>query len=172
MAVNEWDDLGLDRAGRPGCFPVGRMVCGGAAVNADVLGPLNRYLQLLLLFLTLPLAVGQGGGALLFHHRSSLCFQGVKLGLSGQSCDPAVGAQLELPEPAQVMGSLAEAWRRGRARLRWNGPAPARALGPSGAAQQQAEAFILTNRTKIKKLAFEKHNLTVWLIIIIIKRTF
>lgn len=75
---------------------------------------LHPYLQLFLLFFTLPLALGQSGSVLLFHHHSSLCFQGMKLGLSRQFCYLAVGAQLQLLKPAQVISLLDRQLRWGR----------------------------------------------------------
>lgn len=60
------------------------------------------YLQFLLLFLTLHLALGQSLRRLLFEQLSTLGFESVQLGLTGQFCYAAVGAQLELTEPAQT----------------------------------------------------------------------
>lgn len=59
----------------------------------------NPHLQFLLLFLTLQLALAQGLSRLFLEHLSSLSFEGVQLGLVGQFCDSAVGAQLELTIP-------------------------------------------------------------------------
>lgn len=75
---------------------------------------LRPYLKLLLLFLTLPLALGQSRSVLLFHHHSSLCFQGMKLGLSWQFCCLAVGGQLQLLKPVQVISLLDRQLRWGR----------------------------------------------------------
>lgn len=60
------------------------------------------YLQFLLLFLTLHLALGQSLCRLLFEQLSTLGFKSVQLGLTGQFCYAAVGAQLELTEPARM----------------------------------------------------------------------
>lgn len=60
------------------------------------------YLQFLLLFLTLHLALRQSLRRLLFEQLSTLGFESVQLGLTGQFCYAAVGAQLELTEPAQT----------------------------------------------------------------------
>lgn len=59
----------------------------------------KQYLQFLVLFLTLQLALAQGLSRFLLEHLSSLGFEGVQLGLVGQFCDSAVGAQLELTIP-------------------------------------------------------------------------
>ena len=67
---------------------------------------LSEYLQFLLLFLTLHLALGQVFSHFLLEQMSTLGFEGVQLGLVGQFCYTAVGAQLELTEP--------RGWKDGR----------------------------------------------------------
>lgn len=64
------------------------------------------YLHFFLLLLTLGLAAGQGRGRLLLHQQGPLRFHGVQPGLAGQFRHPALGPQLELPEPAQEIDSV------------------------------------------------------------------
>lgn len=63
----------------------------------------TEYLQFLLLFLTLHLALDQVFSHFLLEHMSSLGFEGVQLGPAGQFCYAALGAQLELTEPGAWM---------------------------------------------------------------------
>lgn len=62
----------------------------------------EKYLQFLLLFLTLHLALSEGLGRLILDHLSALGLEGVQLGLVGQFGYPAVSTQLELTKPAQT----------------------------------------------------------------------
>lgn len=67
---------------------------------ASGVASLLSYLQLLLLFLTLHLALRQGLRRLLLEQLRTLGLERVQLGLAGQFRRPAVGAQLQLTEPA------------------------------------------------------------------------
>lgn len=59
------------------------------------------YLQFLLLLLALQLALRQGLRRLLLEQLRALSLERVQLGLAGELRDPAVGAQLQLTEPAR-----------------------------------------------------------------------
>lgn len=74
---------------------------------ASGVASLLSYLQLLLLFLTLQLALRQGLRRLLLEQLRALGLERVQLGLAGQFCRPAVGAQLQLTEPARRRRDIA-----------------------------------------------------------------
>lgn len=70
-------------------------------VNALLCVCVCKYLQFLLLFLTLHLTLSQGLACLILDQLSALSFEGVQLGLVGQFCYPAVSTQLELTKPRE-----------------------------------------------------------------------